>query len=80
MSGVTSSFIGAVQQVFVNGVPLSLYDVDTAKCAIVQDEEKLPCSTTGVTRYTGPPCGEGELFLIIQNLIYMCPRHGVILT
>ncbi|XP_035453783.2 agrin isoform X2 [Spodoptera frugiperda] len=58
MSGVTSSFIGSVQQVFVNGKPLSLYGADTAKCAIVQDEDRLPCATTGVTRYTGPPCGE----------------------
>lgn len=60
MSGVTSSFIGAVQQVFVNGNPLLLYSVDTAKCSIVQDEEKLPCATTGVTKYAGPPCGEGK--------------------
>lgn len=60
MSGVTSSFIGAVQQVFVNGNPLSLYAGDTAKCAIVQDEERLPCSTSGVTKYTGPPCGDGK--------------------
>lgn len=60
MSGVTSSFIGSVQQVFVNGKPLSLYGADTAKCAIVQDEDRLPCATTGVTRYTGPPCGEGK--------------------
>ncbi|PZC78437.1 hypothetical protein B5X24_HaOG202181 [Helicoverpa armigera] len=59
MSGVTSSFIGSVQQVFVNGNPLSLYGADTAKCAIVQDEERLPCATTGVTKYTGPPCGDG---------------------
>ncbi|XP_022821461.1 agrin-like isoform X2 [Spodoptera litura] len=58
MSGVTSSFIGSVQQVFVNGKPLSLYGADTAKCTIVQDEDRLPCATTGVTRYTGPPCGE----------------------
>ena len=60
MSGVTSSFIGSVQQVFVNGNPLSLYGAETAKCAIVQDEDRLPCATTGVTRYTGPPCGEGK--------------------
>ncbi|XP_072942741.1 agrin-like isoform X4 [Epargyreus clarus] len=59
LSGVTSSFIGAMQQVFVNGNPLTLYSGDTAKCAVVPDEEKLPCSTTGVTRYTGPPCGDG---------------------
>ncbi|XP_026732130.1 agrin-like [Trichoplusia ni] len=58
MSGVTSSFIGSVQQVFVNGNPLSLYGADTAKCSIVQDEDRLPCATTGVTKYTGPPCGE----------------------
>lgn len=60
MSGVTSSFIGSVQQVFVNGNPLSLYGAETAKCAIVQDEDRLPCATTGVTKYTGPPCGEGN--------------------
>lgn len=60
MSGVTSSFIGSVQQVFVNGNPLSLYGAETAKCSIVQDEDRLPCATTGVTKYTGPPCGEGE--------------------
>lgn len=60
MSGVTSSFIGAVQQVFVNGSPLSLYSEETAKCAIVQEEDKLPCATGGVTRYTGPPCGDGK--------------------
>ncbi|CAK1540067.1 unnamed protein product [Leptosia nina] len=59
MSGVTSSFIGAVQQVFVNGNPLALYNSDTAKCGIVLEEEKLPCSTSGVTKYTGPPCGNG---------------------
>ncbi|XP_049877117.1 agrin-like [Pectinophora gossypiella] len=59
MSGVTSSFIGAIQQVFVNGIPLVLYSADTAKCAIVQEEERLPCSTSGVTKYTGPPCGDG---------------------
>ncbi|XP_063822042.1 agrin-like isoform X2 [Ostrinia nubilalis] len=59
MSGVTSSFIGAVQQVFVNGNPLSLYDGGTARCAIVQEEERLPCATSGVTKYTGPPCGDG---------------------
>ncbi|KAJ8736298.1 hypothetical protein PYW08_006954 [Mythimna loreyi] len=58
MSGVTSSFIGSVQQVFVNGNPLSLYGAETAKCAIVQDEDRLPCATTGVTKYTGPPCGD----------------------
>ncbi|KAL0901465.1 hypothetical protein ABMA27_006716 [Loxostege sticticalis] len=59
MSGVTSSFIGAVQQVFVNGNPLSLYGGDTAVCAIVQEENRLPCATSGVTKYTGPPCGDG---------------------
>ncbi|XP_047526387.1 agrin-like isoform X6 [Pieris napi] len=59
MSGVTSSFIGAVQQVFVNGEPLSLYSSDTAKCVVVPEEERLPCATSGVTKYTGPPCGNG---------------------
>ncbi|KAG6440429.1 hypothetical protein O3G_MSEX001336 [Manduca sexta] len=59
MSGVTSSFIGAVQQVFVNGNPLTLYGGDIAKCTIVQEEERLPCATTGVSKYTGPPCGDG---------------------
>ncbi|XP_013176798.1 PREDICTED: agrin-like isoform X2 [Papilio xuthus] len=59
MSGVTSSFIGAVQQVFVNGSPLVLYNSDTAKCALVQDEFRLPCATSGVTKYIGPPCGDG---------------------
>ncbi|XP_053610410.1 agrin-like isoform X5 [Plodia interpunctella] len=59
MSGVTSSFIGSVQQVFLNGNPLSLYNGDTARCGIVQDEEKLPCATSGVTKYVGPPCGNG---------------------
>lgn len=60
MSGVTSSFIGALQQVFVNGNPLTLYSADTTKCSMIQDEEHLPCATTGVTKYTGPPCGDGE--------------------
>ncbi|XP_045484151.1 agrin isoform X4 [Pieris rapae] len=59
MSGVTSSFIGAVQQVFVNGEPLSLYSSETAKCVVVPEEERLPCATSGVTKYTGPPCGNG---------------------
>ncbi|XP_047536585.1 agrin-like isoform X2 [Vanessa atalanta] len=59
MSGVTSSFIGAVQQVFVNGHPLSLYGGDTAKCSVVAEEDRLPCATSGVTKYTGPPCGDG---------------------
>nr|XP_037866862.1 agrin isoform X2 [Bombyx mori] len=59
MSGVTSSFIGALQQVFVNGNPLTLYSADTTKCSMIQDEEHLPCATTGVTKYTGPPCGDG---------------------
>lgn len=60
MSGVSSSFIGAVQQVFVNGNPLALYSLDIAKCSVVQEEERLPCATTGVTKYTGPPCGDGK--------------------
>nr|XP_026493693.1 agrin-like isoform X3 [Vanessa tameamea] len=59
MSGVTSSFIGAMQQVFVNGNPLSLYGGDTAKCSVVAEEDRLPCATSGVTKYTGPPCGDG---------------------
>ncbi|XP_063616673.1 agrin-like isoform X6 [Cydia splendana] len=59
MSGVISSFIGAVQKVFVNGNQLSLYNGDTAKCAIVQEEDKLPCATSGVTKYVGSPCGIG---------------------
>ncbi|XP_063375588.1 agrin-like isoform X6 [Cydia amplana] len=59
MSGVISSFIGAVQKVFVNGNQLSLYNRDTAKCAIVQEEDKLPCATSGVTKYVGSPCGIG---------------------
>lgn len=67
MSGVTSSFIGAVQQVFVNGEPLSLYSSDTAKCAVVPEEEKLPCATSGVTKYTGPPCGNGK-WIVIDTL------------
>nr|XP_032526977.1 agrin-like isoform X4 [Danaus plexippus plexippus] len=58
MSGVTSSFIGVMQQVFVNGNPLSLYSEDTAKCFVVAEEERLPCATSGVTKYTGPPCGD----------------------
>lgn len=61
MSGVTSSFIGAIQQIFVNGNPLMLYGSETAKCAMVPDEERLPCATTGVSKYYGPPCGNGEL-------------------
>lgn len=60
MSGVTSSFIGAVQQVFVNGNPLSLYGADIAKCSVVAEEDRLPCATSGVTKYVGPPCGDGE--------------------
>ncbi|XP_073957154.1 agrin-like isoform X3 [Choristoneura fumiferana] len=59
MSGVISSFIGAVQKVFINGNQLSLYNEDTAKCAIVQEEDRLPCATNGVTKYNGPPCGIG---------------------
>ncbi|XP_060806535.1 agrin-like [Amyelois transitella] len=59
MSGVTSSFIGAVQQVFLNGNPLSLYNSETPRCAIVHEEDKLPCATSGVTKYAGPPCGDG---------------------
>ncbi|XP_041975156.1 agrin-like isoform X2 [Aricia agestis] len=59
MSAVTSSFIGAVQQVFVNGSPLPLYGAESAKCAIVAEEDRLPCATSGVTKYTGPPCGDG---------------------
>ncbi|XP_061708931.1 agrin-like isoform X5 [Cydia pomonella] len=59
MSGVISSFIGAVQKVFVNGNQLSLYNGDTAKCAIVQEEDNLPCATSGVTKYVGSPCGIG---------------------
>ncbi|XP_063395298.1 agrin-like isoform X4 [Cydia fagiglandana] len=59
MSGVISSFIGAVQKVFVNGNQLPLYNGDTAKCAIVQEEDKLPCATSGVTKYVGSPCGIG---------------------
>ncbi|XP_063548558.1 agrin-like [Cydia strobilella] len=59
MSGVISSFIGAVQKVFVNGNQLSLYNGDTAKCAIVQEEDTLPCATSGVTKYVGSPCGIG---------------------
>ncbi|XP_046963751.1 agrin-like isoform X2 [Vanessa cardui] len=59
MSGVTSSFIGAMQQVFVNGNPLSLYGGDIAKCSVVAEEDRLPCATSGVTKYTGPPCGDG---------------------
>ncbi|XP_048489511.1 agrin isoform X2 [Plutella xylostella] len=59
MSGVTSSFIGAVQQIFVNGNPLALYGSETGSCAMTLDEERLPCATSGVTKYTGPPCGDG---------------------
>lgn len=70
MSGVTSSFIGAMQQVFVNGNPLALYNADTAKCSIVQEEFRLPCATNGVTKYTGPPCGDGMTIL----------RHQLIFT
>lgn len=60
MSGVTSSFIGAVQQIFVNGNPLALYGSETGSCAMTLDEERLPCATSGVTKYTGPPCGDGK--------------------
>lgn len=63
MSGVISSFIGAVQKVFINGNQLSLYNEDTAKCAIVQEEDRLPCATNGVTKYNGPPCGIGKCIL-----------------
>lgn len=73
MSGVTSSFIGAVQQVFVNGNPLLLYSADTAKCSIVHEEEKLPCATTGVTKYSGPPCGDGKYLAFHLAFVYWSP-------
>ncbi|GBP15490.1 Agrin [Eumeta japonica] len=57
LSGVTSSFIGSIQRVFVNGNPLALLGPDAPRCAVVPDEERLPCATAGVTRHDGPPCG-----------------------
>lgn len=68
LSGVTSSFIGSVQQVFLNGNPLTLYDQDTSRCVIVPEEDRLPCSTSGVTKYSGPPCGNGMYIKDYYNI------------
>lgn len=56
LSGVSSSFVGAIQQVFVNSAPLILYNDDTVKCSMLPNEEVIPCSTPGVSKYSGFPC------------------------
>lgn len=76
LSAVTSSFIGAIQQIFLNGNALTLYDQDISRCVVTVDEDRLPCATSGVTKYAGPPCGDGNLTIIIFNksvcIYYLC--------
>lgn len=56
LSGITSSFVGAIQQVFINSIPLNLYGEDTVTCSMLPNEEIIPCATSGITKYSGFPC------------------------